>query len=109
MATHRFTWPGSLEQPSCYEHARAAKRIAEAMGFELQILPECLLCRETAIIFVNGSAYCREHAPDEAKAALAALELAGFPPGYALTHCNRQGCFYPPGHDGRHSWERSEP
>lgn len=61
-ATHRFTWPGSPEQPSCYEHALTAQRIAKAMSFELQILPECLVCSSTATIFANGSAYCREHA-----------------------------------------------
>lgn len=60
-ATHRFTWPGSPEQPSCYEHALTAQRVAAAMGFELQILPECLLCSSTATLFLAGSAYCQQH------------------------------------------------
>lgn len=37
-STHRFTWPGSPEQPSCYEHAMTAQRIAEAMSFRLEVL-----------------------------------------------------------------------
>jgi hypothetical protein len=39
LSTHRFTWPGSPEQPSCYEHAITAQRLASAMGFELEIRP----------------------------------------------------------------------
>jgi hypothetical protein len=36
-ATHRFTWPGHSERTACPEHAKAATRIAEAMGFFLEV------------------------------------------------------------------------
>lgn len=37
-ATHRFTWPGHPEQYCCAEHGAKALQLAEAMGFELQVL-----------------------------------------------------------------------
>jgi len=36
-ATHRFTWPGHPERTACPEHAKAATRVAEAMGFFLEV------------------------------------------------------------------------
>lgn len=64
LATHRFTWPGSPEQPSCYHHALVAERLATAMSFDLKVLPECLLCASTATVFRDGTAYCADHVPD---------------------------------------------
>jgi len=36
-ATHRFTWPGSPEQSACPAHAQKAMRVAQAMGFFLEV------------------------------------------------------------------------
>ena len=62
LATHRFTWPGSPQQASCYEHALAAQRIAAAMSFELQVLPQCRDCSNIATIFREGAELCLDHA-----------------------------------------------
>jgi len=37
LATHRFTWPGNPERSACPRHAAAAMRVAEAMGFFLEV------------------------------------------------------------------------
>lgn len=36
-ATHRFTWPGHPERSACPDHAHKAMRVAEAMGFFLEV------------------------------------------------------------------------
>jgi hypothetical protein len=36
-ATHRFTWPGNPERSVCPKHAAAASRVAQAMGFFLEV------------------------------------------------------------------------
>ena len=36
-ATHRFTWPGNPEVIACPKHAAMASRVADAMGFFLEV------------------------------------------------------------------------
>lgn len=36
---YRFTWPGQKEQHACERHGKAAERIAQSMGFALELLP----------------------------------------------------------------------
>jgi hypothetical protein len=36
-ATHRYTWPGNPESLACPLHASAAARVADAMGFFLEV------------------------------------------------------------------------
>ncbi len=35
----RFTWPGRNEMLVCRECAKKASRVADAMGFDLQVIP----------------------------------------------------------------------
>ena len=35
----RFTWPGRDEAFACTVHARQLERLADALGFHLQIIP----------------------------------------------------------------------
>lgn len=39
QAGWRFTWPGRNEMHVCSECAKKAARVAEAMGFDLEVKP----------------------------------------------------------------------
>ena|SRR5215216_1154865 len=88
-STHRFTWPGSPEQPSCYEHAMTAQRVAEAMSFRLEVLPGALSRRPYVAPTVSDVDLCDQEGGT-------VDPVRGHEPGM---------CCYRRGHEGRHSWE----
>ena len=56
-AAFRYTWPGNDEALICSMHARRASKIAEAMGFHLQMIPltkEALLAGEKCHQKIEG-------------------------------------------------------
>lgn len=38
LATHRYTWPGSVEGFACDRHAAGVRRVSEAIGCPVEVI-----------------------------------------------------------------------